>query len=266
MMKKNAPAFLTALLLFSAAAAADPAAAPADADERDTLLQISIINALLEGRYDGIVSCGDLKKKGDFGIGTFDRLDGEMVFLDGAIYKVEADGSVSEQADSEKTPFASVTWFDEDVVFEAENIGSYEALRDAIDIRIGGDPNMFYAVRVDAEFEYVKTRSVPKQSKPYPKLAEVTKNQPEFEFENVKGSLAGFWCPAHAAALNVPGYHLHFLSQDRRAGGHLLECRTRRARVAIDVTPLFLLRLPATGLGGVSLEGGREAELKAVEQ
>ena len=81
----------------------------------------------------------------------------------------------------------------------------------------------FYAVMIQGEFSYVKTRSVPAQEKPYPPLAEVTKNQPTFEFTDVTGTMVGFRCPPYVTGINVPGYHLHFLTDDRTAGGHLLE-------------------------------------------
>nr|MBS9408302.1 acetolactate decarboxylase [Streptococcus oralis] len=40
--------------------------------------QTSTMLALLDGIYDGVISFEELKERGDFGIGTFDQLDGEM--------------------------------------------------------------------------------------------------------------------------------------------------------------------------------------------
>lgn len=51
----------------------------------DILYQVSTINALLEGIYDGDTSYGELKQHGDFGIGTFSGLDGGMIELDGTV-------------------------------------------------------------------------------------------------------------------------------------------------------------------------------------
>src|SRR5580704_8009324 len=85
----------------------------ADALEFDhsTLFQVSTSTALVQGVYDGVVRIGDLKQHGDFGLGTFDGLDGEMLALDGHFYQVQSSGKVSESADDAKVPFAVVTTF-----------------------------------------------------------------------------------------------------------------------------------------------------------
>ena len=57
----------------------------------------------------------ELKKHGDFGIGTFDALDGEMIVLDGVVYQAKADGHIYQAADNLTTPFATVTYFDSDL-------------------------------------------------------------------------------------------------------------------------------------------------------
>ena len=82
----------------------------------DFLTQFSVIDALLAGNYDGSLTCGELRRHGDFGIGTFDALDGEMTVLDGVVYAIRSDGRVEKVADSETTPFATVTFFDSDRV------------------------------------------------------------------------------------------------------------------------------------------------------
>lgn len=52
---------------------------PDPGTQRDVLMQVSTIDALVNGIYDGVMSVGMLKKYGDFGIGTFEGLDGEYV-------------------------------------------------------------------------------------------------------------------------------------------------------------------------------------------
>ena len=84
--------------------------------------QISTINALVEGNYDGVATIGCLKKAGDFGIGCVEPLDGELVVLDGEAYQIRFDGSVHKLADEIKTPFATVLKFDETRKGEIENI------------------------------------------------------------------------------------------------------------------------------------------------
>ncbi|MBV5331316.1 acetolactate decarboxylase, partial [bacterium] len=100
------------------------------------------------------------------------------------------------------------------------------------------------AFRVTGEFEYVKTRSVPKQEN-YRPLVEVAKEQPTFEFKDVKGALIGFYTPAFVPSLNVPGVHLHFITEDRLSGGHLLECRPRKVKVELQYLYTMELSLPS---------------------
>ena len=231
----------------------------------DVLYQVSTINVLLDGGYDGMMTFGRLKKHGDIGIGTFDKLDGESIMLDGVVYQASADGKVQLVPDSMTTPFACVTCFQADETLDLKDIKSLEALKTALDAKIT-TRTVFYAVRIDGVFADVKYRSVPKQAKPYPKLAEVAKTQPVFERKNIKGTLVGFWCPELAKALNVPGWHLHFLSDDRQSGGHLLDCNMVEGRAQLDLTSEFFVMLPTSGADAAGAAAERAAELKAVEQ
>lgn len=104
--------------------------------------------------------------------------------------------------------------------------------------------NMFYAVKIQGSFDYVQTRSVPKQPN-HIRLAEVAAHQSTFEFYNVEGTLAGFWTPPFMQ-VNVPGYHLHFITQDRKMGGHLLACVTEEVTTSVHHTPEFQMALPET--------------------
>ncbi|MDP8298677.1 MAG: acetolactate decarboxylase [Candidatus Tantalella remota] len=232
----------------------------------DTLFQVSTIDALLEGVYDGDVTFKELKTRGDLGIGTFDRLDGEMIFLDGKFYKVRVDGKVYDVGDEETTPFAAVTFFSPDTVAEVSSLANIEQLKEWLDTLIPSE-NMFYAVKIEGTFGYIKTRSVPAQEKPYPLLVEVAKGQSIFEFENVKGTLLGFRCPPYVKGVNVPGYHLHFITEDRSAGGHLLECRIDTATAELDLISGFYMVLPDNeDFMKADLSGDKEIQLKGVEQ
>ena len=188
---------------------------------QDVLYQTSTINALLEGIYDGEETFGELKKYGDFGLGTFNALDGEMVAVDGKFYQIKTDGIAYPVSSSMNTPFAVVTFFKPDKIFIIDKVKNYEELKKFIDERLPSK-NIFYAIKIEGNFEYIKTRSVPRQKKPYPPLVEVVKKQSIFTFHNVKGTIVGFRCPSFVKGLNVPGYHLHFITEDRKAGGHIL--------------------------------------------
>ena len=127
--------------------------------------------------------------------------------------------------------------------------------------------NIFYAILVNGTFSYAKTRSVPAQEKPYPLLADAVKNQSVFEFHNVTGILVGFKSPKYVdGGINVAGYHLHFLTTDRTAGGHLLDVEAEEAVLQIDYTDGFMMELPDTKeFLDIDLSGKKEEELKAVE-
>jgi acetolactate decarboxylase len=209
-----------------------------------TLFQTSTIDALLEGKYDGDVSLAQLEERGDFGLGTLDALDGEMIALEGTFYQVKADGRAYMIDKRTRTPFAVVTFFEPNLHRTLAKPMDYEAFMAYLDRLVSGEASC-YAVRVDGCFSYVKTRSVPRQRKPYPPLANVVQHQPTFELHNVQGSLVGFRFPKYAQGLNVAGYHFHFITADRSAGGHVLEFRLARGELRIDHEAELRLELPS---------------------
>jgi acetolactate decarboxylase len=186
---------------------------------------------------------GELRRHGDFGLGTFNALDGEMIALDGSFYQIKADGVSYPVSDDQRTPFATVLFFRP--TLERSLIGplDYEQFQKLVDGLMEG-PNLFYAVRVDGHFASVTTRSVPRQCKPYPPLDKVAKTQSVFHFQDVRGKLAGFRFPDFARGMNVPGFHLHFLTEDRSAGGHVLDLVLSRGELAIDTSATFHFELP----------------------
>jgi acetolactate decarboxylase len=235
--------------------------------DKDTLFQVSTINALLNGDYKGAMTFGELKQHGTFGIGTFDGLDGEMIGLEGGFYQIRADGIAYPVLDSMTTPFAVVTVFEADRTVTVNDSMSYEGLQRAVDGLIP-DTTIFYAIEINGTFTYIKTRSVPRQKEPYPPLVEAVKDQAVFEFHDVKGTIVGFWCPDSVRGVNVPGYHLHFITADRKAGGHLLACQLQQGTITIDYTSEFYMVQPQhDGAPNKSdLIKDRSGELKKVEQ
>lgn len=209
-----------------------------------TLYQVSTATAIVEGIYQGAVRVGTLREHGDTGLGTFENLDGEMVAVDGHFFQVRGDGSVRECADEMLSPFAVVTHFapEIDMVLEScEDLKSLQARFDAL----RNSENMFYTLRVDGHFDYVHTRAMCKTTEGTP-LVKAAAVQPEFEFRDASGTLVGFWTPEYAGKFNVPGYHLHFLSDDRQAGGHLLQCRGKNLRLRLQREGDYRLALPET--------------------
>jgi acetolactate decarboxylase len=234
--------------------------------QEDVLYQVSTLSALVGGVYDGETTLGQLLPHGDFGIGTFNSVDGEMLLLDGIFRRIGGDGKVSIAALNEKTPFAAVTFFHADESFAAEpGLGQEELFR-FIDGRLPS-PNLFYAVKIHGSFRSVRTRSVPRQAKPYRPLTEIVKTQPVFEFRDAAGVMAGFRCPVFAAGINFTGYHLHFMADSEAGGGHVLGFVTDRVIVEIDETDEFHMKLPAdSAFMRLDLSPDRTADVKRVER
>ena len=200
------------------------------------------VNAVVEGIYEEKIPFTEIKKYGDFGLGTFDLLDGEMVMLDGNIYQITGDGRVTVVDETALTPFACATFYDPLSYDEINHEMTYDAFLEWLQ-RLLPSPNIFYAIRIDGVFAHVKVRSVPKQEN-YRPLVDVAKDQTVFNFSNIEGTLAGFFTPSFMSSLNVPGLHLHFLSKDLQRGGHLLECLPRKVRAGVQFLHTLELALP----------------------
>jgi acetolactate decarboxylase len=167
-----------------------------------------------------------------------------MIELDGKVYRVGSDGQAHPIADSERTPFATVSFFHPDIVAEKDLPMGYAELLECISAMMPSK-NLFHAIKISGSFEYLKTRAVAKQEKSTG-LAHAAETQPTFEFHDARGTIAGFFTPEYMGGVNVPGFHLHFLTEDRAHGGHLLECRTSKVKIEIHETPEFELGLPET--------------------
>ena len=228
--------------------------------------QSSTINALLEGVYDGSMSYGQLREHGDFGIGTFNALDGEMIGFDGNFWQITGNGHVHAVPDDYLTPFATVLFFNPRIRQTLDGPLDYPGLCTLLDHTVEST-NLFSAIRVDGSFRHIRTRSVPRQSKPYPPLIDVTQDQPVFDLNDVSGTLAGFRFPEFAKGMNVPGYHLHFLSDNRQFGGHVLAFELEHARLAIDDTSNFHIELPTdTSFLSTELRGNHLDDIEKVEK
>ncbi len=208
----------------------------------ETLFQVSTMAALEQGDFRGRLSLQALRRLGDFGIGTFDGLDGEMVELDGRIYQVAVDGIAHPATDSMKTPFAMVSRFKNEKPVLLEKPMSLAELERALDEMLKAKDGI-YAIKVEGEFRKARVRSVPKQDSPFPVLAVAVKSQRIFELTDQSGTAVGYWFPAFMSGVNAPGYHFHFLSRDAKSGGHLLDCETKTVKVTINRIEQFHLLL-----------------------
>jgi acetolactate decarboxylase len=230
-----------------------------------TIWQVSPISALLEGCFDGRVDFREIKKHGDFGIGALDGVDGELIGLDGRFLQIKGDGQVLPVADTMTSPYAVVTFFNPARAADISDAESYARLEAFLDSQIE-TKNIFYAVKIEGEFAYVKARSIPRQTKPYRPLVEVIKDQSVFEFNNIKGTMVGFRCPPYQANLNFPGYHFHFINEARTGGGHVMELEIIKAKVEIAPCHSYSLALPDGGdFYGLDLSKDKEQELEKVQ-
>jgi len=232
---------------------------------KPAVTQVNTIDSLLAGVYDGSMTLNELKTYGNFGIGTFHRLDGEMVVLDGVVYQVRADGKVYRPDDNLTTPFAAVVFFAPPHKASLTGL-DFRKFCDRFDL-LDSNRNSVAALKITGEFASVKVRSVPAQDKPYRPLAEVTKSQPEFTLEHVKGTVVGYRLPPFVKGINVPGYHLHFIDDSRTAGGHILNFELVDGTVEWQECSAFTILLPTgdSAFAAADLTLDRSRELHQAE-
>jgi acetolactate decarboxylase len=196
------------------------------------LYQYGVIDGLLAGAFDGDLSIENLKKQGDFGIGTFNRADGELVAFGGDVYRVNYSGTVM-KVDIDSTPFAAVVTFKPDTSFTINSVASYERLQSIITATLNS--NSIYAIRLSGSFDSLTTRAIAAAQKPYPTLSElVATSQHLFHYENLNGDCIGFLIPDYMGRINIPGFHFHFLSADHLKGGHVFALSGRNISVAVQ--------------------------------
>ncbi len=207
-----------------------------------SIFQVSTSGALVQGVYQAATTIGDVRRHGDFGLGTFVGLDGEGILLDGVSYRAGADGTVSEVPDSTPAPFWVATRFHADLSETLTDIQSWDDLCARL-TALRPSENLLAAIRVEGVFDFIHVR-VACKAEAGASLVEATSHQAEFKFESLEGTLVGFFTPAYARTINVPGYHLHLLSTDRQHGGHVLEVRAKSLRVALHSTNDLHVVLP----------------------
>lgn len=214
----------------------------------DSIHQVSIMQAFMHGEYDGVISVGDLKLNGDTGLGTFEGVDGEMIVLDGVVYKAKADGSIQAMPNNERVPFAVVTNFDEDASIPKISANNFSDLTSQLDKELDklGKNNM-YVVKIKGDFSNITVRSIEKQDKPYKEFNDVAKtDQKVFNYTNQSGTIVAVHFPKFMGDVNMAGWHMHFLSDDKTKGGHVLEFNKTNASVGIDIISEFNMLLSSS--------------------
>ncbi|MEO0796717.1 MAG: acetolactate decarboxylase [Verrucomicrobiota bacterium] len=275
MVRNNYLFSFVALTLAAACFAKAPHSEPKPAGSHETLdlhrncvTQVSSYNGLLAGLYDGSVSFEELRPYGNFGLGTFDKLDGELYMIDGVIYQIDYDGKVHEMPYSATTPYITMANFQPDQVIDIPEGLTYDEVSKFVEKQLP-NINTPYAIQISGTFKYMKCRSIPKQNeKPYPSLADITKVQSIFEQDDVKGSLVGFYYPQYASTLNPPGFHLHFLNDAKDFGGHCLTFTTGDdVKAHLDLCNKLIVYIPDDEDGrAANLNIDRSAQVQSVNR
>jgi acetolactate decarboxylase len=211
--------------------------------QRHSLFQVSTSNALVQGVFQGAVTVAELKQNGDFGLGTFEGLDGELIMLDGLCYRATGGGAITSPPDDARVPFAVVTHFRSDMSLTA-GPGSLADLAELLDAARPSE-NLFVGIRATGRFERLSLRAACAAASGET-LLEATAHQSEFTVDEEEGTLIGFWAPLYARAVNVPGYHFHFISGDHGLGGHVLDMEASALEVGIHVESELHIAIPET--------------------
>jgi acetolactate decarboxylase len=220
-----------------------------DTVDEHVAVQAGTLAALLEGGYDGDATLAEILRLGDLGLGTVQHLDGELVVLDGAAWAIRSDGRVDALDGSVRTPFAVVCRFRGETSLHCNGPWTLAELRDRIEgVATGEIPGLddeIVAVRASGRFADLRLRSVARQHHPYPPLRDVVAHQTEWQVDSAVGTIVGFRFPDTLAGLEVPGYHVHFLSDDRTAGGHVIDLTMLDGDVQLQRCDDLHVELPA---------------------
>ena len=230
---------LAGTILFNTGYAAEPI-------EQETINQVALLQSLTLGYFDGSIKVEELKKLGDIGIGTFDGLNGELIMLDGVVYRADADLKINVVEDKITVPFSNVTFFQKDFAVKLKNIPDKNSLEEKLNSFVQKHgANSFYFVKIPAVFNEILIRSETKQKKPYPTLVEALEAaQKEKTFQNITGTIVGLYCPDYMSGLNTAGWHFHFISEDKKFGGYVLGLNIQKGLAEFDKTDNFNMILP----------------------
>jgi acetolactate decarboxylase len=185
------------------------------------LFQTSTVTALLDGAFEGDVTLRELLEHGDLGLGTLNGLDGELIVLDGEPWQAQVDATLSRPPLSARTPYAVVVPFSPGSAMPLTGPLPAAELESRLRHRAAAARRPT-AIRIDGFFHTVTVRSVPRQAPPYPTLAQAIAQEQVTELSDVRGTLAGFRFPDALDGIEMVGAHLHFATDDRARGGHVL--------------------------------------------
>lgn len=233
------------------------------------MYQVSTLQALALGYSRAVIRVSELLQKGDTGLGTFEDVNGEMIVMDGHCYRADQDGNVTVVDPETGVPFAAVAKLYGRQQFPLVNMPDIESIRTELTRKIEEKfgLNSMHIVRIDGEFEMVDARSEAPYRSHHITLKEVlSQTQKAFLFENIRGSLVGVYFPDYMDGINMPGWHLHFLSEDRSRGGHVFDVSLREGEARVDKIGNIFINLPKeAAFDTYSLKQDLQEEIKSVE-
>jgi acetolactate decarboxylase len=214
-----------------------------------TLYQFSVLETLNLANYDGGIGIRQLLKHGDFGVGTYSGLNGEMIVLDGKPYRADETGTIHLMKGQDATPFACVTHFRPTRKLSFPTVRSLQTLQ--ADIQKYFLPGIPYAIRVTGLCSVLKARSFPAQVSPYRPLPDLIPTQRTFEWRDRRATLVGFFMPSYVGKVNAPGFHFHTVTEDKKNGGHTLDAEIQDATVEMMPIDRYEVEFPKSGIPGV---------------
>ena len=235
---------------------------------RGLITQFSLVDALLAGLYDGVVTRAEADLAGDFGLGCGDRIEGELVVLDGVHRLFRGDGSVVVLEPEDTIAFAEVAHFAPDSSESVAAVPSLDALLAAVR-RTVPSPNVFVGVRLRGRIEHLTLRQPIAQVKPYLRLADAMRGQREVHLDDVEGTIVGFFGPKPFQGISVAGLHTHFVDTSGTVGGHVLAASGLSGELAVEQYGGLTVRLPESEdflAADLDAEvGSSDAAIRAVE-
>ena len=205
---------------------------------QNDMYQVSTLQALALGYSRAVITAGELLRKGDTGLGTFEDVDGEMIVMDGQCYRADQNGAVTVVASETGVPFAAVAKLYGEQQFPLRDLPDITSVRTELTRKIEEEfgLNSMHIVRIEGEFEKVDARSeAPYRSHHITLKTVLGRTQKAFLFENIRGSLVGVYFPDYMDGINMPGWHLHFLSEDRSKGGHVFDVSVREGTAKTEL-------------------------------